>query len=411
MSFDRVQGRDLIAAMEPPNDPPPMMGPMGPMFGGGGANGVDLMVPPPPANVRLERIRGMQGRREEALRGGLEVAGDLAAIGNLIRQASIAKEEDAPRTRHLSIQDSVLSFQPEVAVAAVAAAEASVNGIYVGGKVLSPEANYFEVDILDKGTSSIHLTFSIGVVSRLFSLDSLPGRVNDSFAFCPGDGFLFRGKDVGSPFGSRAEVGDKIGCGLRFSPSQAQSPAAPSPKIAGDYDEYPPINQRVDVGLSDQELVTLSTKELNRMLKKKGISKDRAKEIKRERRTLKNRGYAANCRVKREDEEKTLEQENERLCRLITHHRMYVEKTKKETELMKQRFAKGQEELRLLKEQEEIYGLKMARLRREADQQNQAIHIPPPASILSNLPDIQFQRVEEGNEARKSSEIKLITLP
>jgi len=176
-----------------------------------------------------------------------------------------------------------------------------------------------------------------------------------------------------------------------------------------DYDEYPPINQRVDVGLSDQELVTLSTKELNRMLKKKGISKDRAKEIKRERRTLKNRGYAANCRVKREDEEKTLEQENERLCRLITHHRMYVEKTKKETELMKQRFAKGQEELRLLKEQEEIY--RLARLRREADQQNQAIHIPPPASILSNLPDIQFQRVEEGNEARKSSEIKLITLP
>merc|ERR1712012_715135 len=59
-----------------------------------------------------------------------------------------------------------------------------------------------------------------------------------------------------------------------------------------DYDEYPPINQRVDVGLSDQELVTLSTKELNRMLKKKGITKERAKEIKRERRTLKNRGYA-----------------------------------------------------------------------------------------------------------------------
>ena len=169
-----------------------------------------------------------------------------------------------------------------------------------------------------------------------------------------------------------------------------------------DYDEYPPINQ---------ELVTLSTKELNRMLKKKGITKERAKEIKRERRTLKNRGYAANCRVKREDEEKTLKQKNERLSRLITHHRMHVEKTKKETELMKQRFAKGQEELRILKEQEEIYRLKVARLRREADQQNQALHIQPPASILSNLPDIQFQRVEEGNETRKSSEIKLITLP
>merc|ERR1712029_227113 len=61
-----------------------------------------------------------------------------------------------------------------------------------------------------------------------------------------------------------------------------------------DYDEYPPINQ---------ELVTLSTKELNRMLKKKGITKERAKEIKRERRMLKNRGYAANCRVKLPDRE------------------------------------------------------------------------------------------------------------
>ena len=172
--------------------------------------------------------------------------------------------------------------------------------------------------------------------------------------------------------------------------------------------DYPPINQRVDVGLSDQELVTLSTKELNRMLKRKGISKERAKEIKKERRTLKNRGYAANCRVKREDEEKTLEQENERLYRLITHHRMHVEKTRKETEIMKQRYAKAEEEYRVLKEQEEHFRLKAARLRREADQ-----HIPPPpASILSNLPDIQFQRVDEDHEtARKSSEIKLITLP
>ncbi len=49
--------------------------------------------------------------------------------------------------------------------------------------------------------------------------------------------------------------------------------------------------------------MTQSTKALNKLLKKKGISKDRAKEIKQERRTLKNRGYAANCRVKREEEE------------------------------------------------------------------------------------------------------------
>lgn len=87
--------------------------------------------------------------------------------------------------------------------------------------VFSAEANYFEVEILEKGASS-HLSMSIGVVSRLFPMDTLPGRLVDSYAFCPGDGFLFRGREVGSPFGPRAEVGDKIGCGLKFASLQLQ---------------------------------------------------------------------------------------------------------------------------------------------------------------------------------------------
>jgi len=70
-----------------------------------------------------------------------------------------------------------------------------------------------------------------------------------------------------------------------------------------------PVNYRDDIELDDKALVTISTKELNRRLKKKGIGKARQKEIKCERRTLKNRGYASNCRVSREDEEKRLEKD------------------------------------------------------------------------------------------------------
>jgi hypothetical protein len=55
------------------------------------------------------------------------------------------------------------------------------------------------------------------------------------------------------------------------------------------FQELNPINKRVDVGLSDQDLVLESTKSLNNMIKEKGITKDRATEIKQERRTLKNR--------------------------------------------------------------------------------------------------------------------------
>ena len=59
-----------------------------------------------------------------------------------------------------------------------------------------------------------------------------------------------------------------------------------------DLSEVPlePVNYRDDIGLDDKALVTISTKELNRLLKKKGINKARQKEIKSERRTLKNRG-------------------------------------------------------------------------------------------------------------------------
>ena len=59
-----------------------------------------------------------------------------------------------------------------------------------------------------------------------------------------------------------------------------------------------PINldKRKDIGLSDQDMVGLGTKELNKMLKSNKITKNRAKELKAERRTLKNRGYAATCR-------------------------------------------------------------------------------------------------------------------
>jgi len=85
--------------------------------------------------------------------------------------------------------------------------------------------------------------------------------------------------------------------------------------------ERNPINKRTDVGLSDQELVLKTTKELNKLIKKRNIPKDRARQIKQERRTLKNRGYAANCRVKREEEEKSLEKENADLSENIKRNK------------------------------------------------------------------------------------------
>ena len=49
-------------------------------------------------------------------------------------------------------------------------------------------------------------------------------------------------------------------------------------------------NYRNDIELNDKQLLAISVKELNRRLKQKGITKSRQKEIKSEKRTLKNRG-------------------------------------------------------------------------------------------------------------------------
>ena len=68
-------------------------------------------------------------------------------------------------------------------------------------------------------------------------------------------------------------------------------------------------NLQETLGLTDAKLVTLSTKALNKILKSKKLSNLQMREIKKHRRKLKNRGYAASCRTKRLDNKSDLEQE------------------------------------------------------------------------------------------------------
>lgn len=65
------------------------------------------------------------------------------------------------------------------------------------------------------------------------------------------------------------------------------------------------------VVLTNNELICFSVRQLNKIVQ--GFCRETITKLKQRRRTLKNRGYAQNCRHKRLDQKNKLEKENEKL--------------------------------------------------------------------------------------------------
>jgi len=88
------------------------------------------------------------------------------------------------------------------------------------------------------------------------------------------------------------------------------------------------LNPGESTEISDDDLVSLSVRDLNRRLQ--GIERGEVTRLKARRRTLKNRGYAHNCRSKRLVVREELETENSQLKSIVQHLRRELSSVSRE---------------------------------------------------------------------------------
>ncbi|XP_077283155.1 transcription factor MafAa-like [Arctopsyche grandis] len=87
--------------------------------------------------------------------------------------------------------------------------------------------------------------------------------------------------------------------------------------------------------LNDDMLMSLSVRELNKRLH--GCPREEVVRLKQKRRTLKNRGYAQNCRSKRLQQRQDLELTNRSLHETLARMKMELSRVAQERDMLKQR--------------------------------------------------------------------------
>jgi hypothetical protein len=67
--------------------------------------------------------------------------------------------------------------------------------------------------------------------------------------------------------------------------------------MQGEEDEADGNSYIDELGLCERDLVLMETKDLNKLLKKKGLKRDKQQEVKQRRRTLKNRSVLLQLKI------------------------------------------------------------------------------------------------------------------
>lgn len=103
------------------------------------------------------------------------------------------------------------------------------------------------------------------------------------------------------------------------------------------------LDERLEDRFSDEQLVSMTVRELNRQLR--GFSKEDVIRLKQKRRTLKNRGYAQSCRFKRVQQRHLLETEKTSLQNQVNQLQQDLVRISKERDLYKDKYERLAQDL------------------------------------------------------------------
>ncbi|CAH3174437.1 unnamed protein product, partial [Porites lobata] len=95
-----------------------------------------------------------------------------------------------------------------------------------------------------------------------------------------------------------------------------------------------------EMKFTEKELRELSVKDINRLLKERGLSKDEIARVKHRRRTLKNRRYAQHSRLRRIETKNNLEVEKKSLSQELEKLRKQVTAVERERDMYKDKYVK-----------------------------------------------------------------------
>lgn len=123
------------------------------------------------------------------------------------------------RSERVHIDGEILSFVPN---------ELNKVGLYVAANPLTSDDYYFELEIVDTGLIA---AIGIGLVPYRYPMDSQPGWRAFSVGYHADDGKLFKASGFGRPFGSKCNIGDRMGCGIKFKANEGEERPQPDQAV------------------------------------------------------------------------------------------------------------------------------------------------------------------------------------